>query len=100
MPSYILHHKGAYQIFSTIVDAPLHPRALTRDEVVRMYPADIEARLERAHATGCSAMNPAMTLRECIEGNRAGEDESEVPYEEFVETWLTLPAKRKVVGDE
>jgi hypothetical protein len=96
MPQYIIHKDGAYNIFSTVVDAPYFDSALTLDQL-KAYTQEqyglegmrqLDARLERAHKKGCSAFD--MDLEECISCNRAGPDESEVPLDEFVRKYLTL----------
>lgn len=97
MSNFILHKDGAYQLYSTIMGAPCYPRALTLDDLRAVMFRDygttvtvaLPLRLERAHATGCSAYG--MTLEECISDNRAGPGETCVPFDEFVQKWLTLP---------
>ncbi|MEY2875278.1 MAG: hypothetical protein RLZZ373_2649 [Pseudomonadota bacterium] len=99
MPQLILHKDGAYNLYTTVADGPCYDAALTLDdlkEVLRMDGGQraidgLPARLERAHKTGCSSID-GMTLLECIAGNRAGPGESEVPADEFIIRWLTLPA--------
>lgn len=96
MGQYIIHKDGAYNIFSTVIDAPYFDSALTRDELTHYVRtvhgthglSSLDARLGRAHATGCSAFD--MDLQDCISGNRAGPNESEVPYDEFISRYLTL----------
>lgn len=98
MPQYILHKDGAYQVYSTVVDAPLYDQALTLDELTEVVRSEggqsavdaLPARLHRAHHAGSSAL-PPLSLSECIRGNRAGPDESHVPEVEFIARWLTLP---------
>lgn len=102
MPQLILHKDGAYQLYSTVSDAPRYDRALTLDELKEELRRSggqaaidaLPARLERAHKTGCSGCG-GETLEECITCNRAGPDESEVPLDEFVRRWLTLPPEQK-----
>lgn len=97
MPHYIIHKDGAYNVFSTIVDAPWFVGALTeqqlRDWHREQFGNDgesfIEARLARAHATGCSG--DGWTLDECIATNRAGRGEKRLDAETFVRRFLTLP---------
>lgn len=101
MPQAILHKDGAYQLYTTVTDGPCYQTALTLDElkdVLRFEGGQaaidaLPARLERAHKTGCSAHG--YTLEECIAGNRAGPGESEVPFDEFVRRWLTLPSNAR-----
>ena len=104
MPRAILHKDGAYQIYTTVADGPCYEHALTLDELTELMRFEggqaavdaLPARLERAHRTGCSAHG--YTLEECIAGNRAGPNETEVPFDEFVRRWLTLPVNAEVTG--
>lgn len=97
MGQLILHHNGAYQLFTTIADGPCFVSALTIDQLTdyirEQYGASgIEAlpeRLARAHATGCSHSR-GWTLRQCIATNRAGPNESKMSYDEFISKYLTL----------
>lgn len=99
MPQLILHKDGAYQLYTTVADGPCYEQALTLDELKEVLRFEggqaaidaLPARLERAHKTGCSSLH-GETLEECIACNRAGPDEREVPFDEFVRRWLTLPA--------
>jgi hypothetical protein len=98
MPRFIIHHEGAYNIFSTIVDAPLYDRGMTRqelEEVIRYEHGqqginELESRLERAHETGCSGHG--YTLDDCIKCNRAGPQEARLFRDEFIRLFLTLPS--------
>lgn len=93
----IIHHEGAFNLWSTIVDAPLYEPAITEaqlTDVVRfesgeMAVQELPARLNRARCTGTSYAG--MTLDEVIAGNRAGEDEAELSREDFIKRYLTLP---------
>ena len=97
MPHYIIHKDGAYNVFSTIVDAPLFASALTEQQLREWHRQQfgevgetyIEARLARARETGCSGNG--WTLKECIDGNRAGRGERRLPEEVFLRRYLTLP---------
>lgn len=97
MPRYIIHKEGVYNLYSTVVDAPCYVHGLTldqlkiaiEDERSQKGLDDLPERLERAHATGCSSF--LETLEECIVTNRAGENETELSYEEFVNRFLTIP---------
>jgi hypothetical protein len=94
MPTLILHKDGAYNLYTTVSDGPRYESALTLDELheVLRYEGGqnaidaLPARLKRAHKTGCSGAN-TMTLLECIAGNRAGPNETEVPADEFIRRW-------------
>lgn len=105
MGQLILHKDGAYQIYTTVADGACFERALTLDELTEYIRQELgEAglrelpqRLERAHKTGCSSMH-GMTLAECLVANRAGENESELSFDEFVTRYLTLTPNAKVSG--
>lgn len=96
MAQLILHKDGAYQIYTTIADGACFEGALTLEELTEYIRQELgEAglrelpqRLERAHKTGCSMHGT--TLAECLAANRAGENESELSYDEFVARYLTL----------
>lgn len=98
MPTLILHHAGAYQLYTTVADGPCYEQALTLDELKEVLRFEggqtaidaLPARLERAHKTGCSSLI-GLTLEECIAGNHAGPNETEVPLADFIRRWLTLP---------
>lgn len=98
MPQYIIHKDGAYNLYSTIVDAPIFEHALTLqqlEEYVRFEQGQhginaLPARLERAHRTGSSCLFGS-ALEEEVSCNRAGPDESRLPFDEFVQRFLTLP---------
>lgn len=105
MPQLILHKDGAYNLYTMVADGPCYEAALTLDELREVLRMDggqraidaLPARLERAHATGCSSLD-GWTLSDCISGNRAGPDESEVPEAEFIKRWLTLPVPAADAG--
>lgn len=105
MPQLILHNTGAYQLYTTVADGPCYEQALTLEQLREVIELDfgqrglevLPERLERAHKTGCSSVN-GLTLAECIAGNRAGPNETELPLDEFVRRWVTLPVNAKVSG--
>lgn len=92
----IVYHNGAYNLFSSVVDAPLYDSALTLDQLTELIrheqgengARDLDARVHRAHMTGCSV--PGCTLKELLVANRAGKGETEMPYDEFITRFLTL----------
>lgn len=96
MPQYIIHKDGAYNFYTTVADGACYESALTLDQVREIIKEEygqqglreLDARLERAHKTGCSAFNE--TLETCIEGNRAGPRERHMPRDEFIAKYLTL----------
>jgi hypothetical protein len=98
MGQFIIHHKGAYNYYSTIVDAPLLEEPFTLDELTANIEyrfgqeglRELPARLERAHKYGTSAIGYT-SLEETIICNRAGDGETELTLDEFVARFLTLP---------
>jgi hypothetical protein len=97
MPKLILHKDGAYNIYTTVSDGACYESALTLEQleqVIRFEQGEegvigLPVRLERAHKTGCSALD-GMTLEECISCNRSGPNEKELSLSEFVAKYLTL----------
>jgi len=108
MGTFIVHHEGAYNVFSTIPDAFYFETALTLDELQIWYRqrygeegmAELPGRLERAHASGSSAQaGPWAGLENSISGNRAGLNESTLSVEECIRRFLALPASERVNAD-
>ena len=107
MGQLILHKDGAYNLYTTIADGACYESALTLEqleEVIRFElgergMSELPARLERAHKTGCSH-RLGMTLAECISANRAGENESELSFDEFVARYLTLTPNARLSGPQ
>lgn len=97
MTQLILHRDGAYNLYTTIADGACYEQALTLDELKEALRFEggqaaidaLPARLERAHKTGCSAID-GRTLEECICCNRAGPGESRMPVADFIARYLTL----------
>lgn len=97
MAQIILHKDGAYNIYSTIMDAPLFESALSllqlkeyiKDEFGEDGLRNLYRRLERAHEIGCSAYD-ASDLEDCLCCNRAGKNEKTLSYKEFIKKYLTL----------
>ena len=96
MANLIIHHNGAYNLYSTIVDSPVFESALTLQQL-KVYIAEQEGvsgimvfdqRLVRANKTGCSSY--LYGLGPCIACNRAGPNESYLPFDEFIKQFLTL----------
>lgn len=105
MGRYILHKDGAYNIYSTVVDAPLFDEPVTigelreyiRGEYGDQGIRELAVRLERAHLTGCSGHGE--TLESCLVCNRAGPREKEMTLDDFVRLFLTLDDDKEQ-GDE
>lgn len=91
MARFILHHDGGYNVWSTIVDAPLYDSALTLAQLRDAEPVTDE-RLARAHDKGCSALS-GETLDGCIAVNRAGPDETQLSRDEFIGRFLIVSAE-------
>lgn len=97
----ILHKDGAYQLYSTIADGPEFVCALTLDQITQYANSKygeeglrrLPHRLARAHAVGCSS-HIHESLEDCIKDNRAGPNESNLSYDEFIRMYLTLPSPR------
>lgn len=95
----IIHHEGAYNIWTTVADGPCYEPALTLGqltEVIRFEHGEfgiqeLPARLNRAHCAGTSFAG--VTLDELIAGNRAGDHEAELTKEELIARYLTLPKR-------
>jgi hypothetical protein len=102
MPTYIIHKDSAYNFFTTVADGACYEEALTLEQVHEVTKEEygneglkqLPERLKRAHETGCSGRH--WTLDDCIESNRQGPDEAQMPREEFIRRYLTLrPSERR-----
>lgn len=96
MSEIILHKDGAYNIYGTIADAPYFDSALSLDQLTafielrngKLGLEDLPPRLEKAHRNGTSCIH-GTPLAEFISCNRAGENEACMPFDEFVQKYLT-----------
>ncbi len=97
MPKFIIHKDGVYNLFTTIADGACYESGLTLEQLRGPgclgisspgQEVDFQARLDRAHETGCSGIG--YTLKSIIAGNRSGPNEAEVPYDEFIQKYLTI----------
>lgn len=99
MPRYIIHKDGAYNMYTTIADGACYDKALTLDELRKVISfehgqsglSELPERLTRAHKKGCSALDRECDLKSLLVANRAGPNETEMSYDDFVATYLTLP---------
>lgn len=99
MSNYVLHHKGAYNLYSPISDAPIFSKAITLEQLKKHIGDEqgkaglryLPERLERAHAKGTSEINS--TLDDTIFCNRAGDNESHLSKKEFIRRFLSLENK-------
>lgn len=81
MPRYIIELGGKLLEWSTVVDAPVSEpmdEAEFRAHYQNCYGTDgmrdLDSRLERVRATGCSSLG-GLTADDVIQGNRAGPNE-------------------------
>jgi hypothetical protein len=97
MPTYIIHKDGVYNFYSSISDTCWFVSGITREQLEAVYKEeygnsgmrDLPQRLERAHKKGTSCrLSP--NLERFLICNRAGENESTLPFEEFVGRFLTI----------
>lgn len=100
MPTYIIHKDGVYNLYSSVVDACYFVSGLTLAQLEAWYleeygingMGDLPDRLERAHKKGTSCQL-SEGLQRFLNCNRAGENEANLPYEEFVARFLTIRDK-------
>jgi hypothetical protein len=98
MAYYLHHHNGAWNVYSTVVDSPLFSEALTQEELEVWYKAEygrsgmvgLPQRIARTLEKGTSS-HFSNNLRDCLEGNHAGPAGTELPFDEYVAKFLTLP---------
>lgn len=95
MGRYILHHEGLFFEWSTVVDAPVTQamsEAEFRSYFLRLHgdhlESDLDERLTRAKATGCSARE-GYSLADIVSHNRAGPNESCLSVEEVLASVMT-----------
>lgn len=100
MPTYIIHKDGAFNMFSTVDNNPIFEPACTLEELREWYREEfgrkgledeLPSRLERAIATGCSAMPGLEDLDYCIKYNHSGKNGKPLPRAEFIRRFLTIP---------
>lgn len=92
MAHFIVHHAGAFFEWSTVMDAPV-TCAMSRAEFASYYSQEhgakaargLALRLDRAVLEGCDA-GDGRNAEDCVcgAGNRAGEDEEELSFEEVI----------------
>ena len=93
----ILKLEGKYLVWSSIVDAPItygmtldELREYWREEYGRSGKDDLERILPRVESHGFSSPRYS-SFADVIEGNRAGENESELTLDEIVEKYVRNP---------
>lgn len=96
MPSIICHHKGRYNIYSTVSDGFRFVGSLDRNQLEQLTKEEygkqgleqLADRLVRAHQSGTSSINP-----ESLDGllccNRAGENEAHLSTEQCIKQFLS-----------
>ena len=92
MSEVIIHHNGAYNIYSSISDSPFFESGLsleqltayTEDEYGRVGLERLPQSLERAHAKGSSGLS-SRTLHDVIAANS-----ERLTDKQFIEKYLTI----------
>ncbi len=99
----ICHHKGRYNIYSTISDSFWFKRGLTlaeltdaiKEEYGQQGLRDLPDRLERAHKCGHSAYDEGDNLANYLNCNRAGKDEACLSFEECIKQFFGTEESKK-----
>ena len=97
MSQYIIHYKGAYNIYSTIADGPYFATALTLKQLVHFIKKEygfqglraLRERLKRAYQKGTSSFDDK-SLQDTLLLNRAGKNEKHLSTKTFIKRFLTL----------
>lgn len=97
MAEVIIHHKGAYNLYSTVSDRPRYVSAITlkqleyyiKDQYGKQGLRNLPERLKRAQEKGTSSFNDE-SLSETILCNRAGKNEEHLTLKIFIKMFLTL----------
>ena len=105
MGHLLIQKDDVWNIWSTVVDAPLYERGMTREELTEVIRyehgaagvRELGPRIARALKTGCSHIG-GWTLEECIECNRAGPRESRLSLEDLIAQYLSAPAPEAAPG--
>jgi hypothetical protein len=102
MAHYLIHHEGAWNVYSTIVDAPIFEEALTKEQLEEWYLEEygrnglttiFPSRVERALSKGTSCQL-SLDLRDCLKGNHAGLLDAELSFDDFIAKFLTLKTSK------
>lgn len=94
----IIYYNGVYNLWSSVVDAPLFVSGFTREmleEYIREKEGEnglklLPEQLEQAHKTGCDDRWLGHTLDDLIAVNRAGEHGANVPKDEFLKKFFMI----------
>jgi len=86
----LIHENGKFFEWSTVVDAPV-TYAMTREEAIEhclnrhnLSRKEALLRIQRAEATGTSALGGWLSKGGIAEYNRAGPNESHLPWPEII----------------
>ena len=98
MGHIVIHHEGVFNVWSTVVDAPILEHGVTRAQLFEwsedFYTPrcnhDFDWRADKAVQQGTSSLL-GENLDELIVGNRAGPNEKSLSKAEFIKQYLTLP---------
>ena len=96
MADIICHNNGRYNLYSSITDSFRFDNAITLKELKSAIFLEfgetglsgLPARLNRAHKQGVSALG-YISLKDFLRGNRAGENEKELSYQECLSQYLS-----------
>ena len=97
MGQHIIHHKGAYNFYTTVADGACFVSAITLEQLIEYTKEkfgergieNLQARLDRAHKTGTSSLMH-YDLHNLLICNRAGKNEKSLNDEDFIKRFLTL----------
>lgn len=97
MPAYIIQHNNVFNMYTTIADGCYFTSGLTLEELKEWYKEEygnkgmleFDERVERALKKGTSSMIDK-DLKSCISVNRAGPDETELSYNDFIAKYLVI----------
>lgn len=103
MFAIVLHKDGVYNLYSRMSEQPLFESGLTYDQLVEVVKEedgrrgleDLERCLKRVHETGSSSRTHG-SLESCIVDNRAGEDDSNMPVDEFIQRFLMVQPEQSL----
>lgn len=96
MPAYIIHHNGAYNIYTTIADGTYWDEGITLEELCEYLKEEmshgnlstfiLEGRIQRANEKGCSSYDH--DLDDIIRIHNLYNEE--MTREQFIEQYLTI----------
>jgi len=97
MSQIIIHHKGAYNIYSTVSDNARFVSALTEEQLKEYIKEEsgnqglrnLPDRIKKAKETGTSSI-PATSFDKLLMCNIAGKNGSKLSTKRFIKQFLTL----------